>query len=197
MPRAALAYCAVARPARPSTSSSRRSAASSELGRLLASLERQTHGAFRVLLVDQNEDDRLEPLLAEHADARRRAPALAARPLTRAQRRARARSQADLVAFPDDDCEYPHDLLERVGRAALRRGLDRTASRAGQPTRRALGAVVARERRRAHARRTSGTAGSRTRSSCAASSSSASAASTSGSASAPGTPWSSGEEIDS
>jgi len=30
-----------------------------ELERLLASLQEQTHGAFRVLLIDQNADDRL------------------------------------------------------------------------------------------------------------------------------------------
>ncbi|MER3412566.1 MAG: glycosyltransferase family 2 protein, partial [Thermoleophilia bacterium] len=35
-----------------------------ELKRFLASLERQTYRAFRVLLVDQNDDDRLAPLLA-------------------------------------------------------------------------------------------------------------------------------------
>jgi glycosyltransferase involved in cell wall biosynthesis len=36
-----------------------------ELERLLASLEAQTYRAFRVLLVDQNGDDRIQPILGE------------------------------------------------------------------------------------------------------------------------------------
>jgi glycosyltransferase involved in cell wall biosynthesis len=86
-----------------------------ELGRLLASLERQTHDRFRVLLVDQNEDGRLDPLLSAARPfevLRLRAP----RGLSRARNVALAHVQADLVAFPDDDCEYPEDLLERVAR---------------------------------------------------------------------------------
>jgi GT2 family glycosyltransferase len=84
-----------------------------ELGRLLDSLERQTHKAFRVLLVDQNEDDRVEDVLAAH-------PSLgverlrSGRGLSRARNAALPRLEADAVAFPDDDCTYPADLLERV-----------------------------------------------------------------------------------
>ena len=81
---------------------------------LLASLEAQTHRAFRLVVVDQNADDRVATLLA-------RTPGLEvlhlrsrARSLPRAERRAVARSTRDLVAFPDDDCSYPPDLLERV-----------------------------------------------------------------------------------
>ena len=88
------------------------------LGRLLASLERQTHRAFRVLLVDQNEDDRLDAVLAEHGELDLVRLRVAARPLPRAERGARRGSRRTLVAFPDDDCEYPDDLLERVARAA-------------------------------------------------------------------------------
>lgn len=80
---------------------------------LLRSLERQTYGAFRVLLVDQNPDDRLAPLLARHPDleiVRLRSP----RGLSRARNAALPHLRADLVAFPDDDCTYADDLLERV-----------------------------------------------------------------------------------
>jgi glycosyltransferase involved in cell wall biosynthesis len=83
--------------------------------RLLASLERQTHADFRVLLVDQNEDDRVLSLLAETPGLDivhlRSAPGL-----SRARNVALAGLEADVVAFPDDDCEYPDDLLERVAR---------------------------------------------------------------------------------
>lgn len=87
---------------------------------LLSSLDRQTHPRFRLLLVDQNEDDRLGPVLAEHPGLdilRLRAP----RGLSRARNAALAHVQADLVAFPDDDCVYAEGLLERVARVFARR----------------------------------------------------------------------------
>jgi glycosyltransferase involved in cell wall biosynthesis len=86
-----------------------------EPARLLDSLERQTHRAFRVLVVDQNHDERLGPVLAAHAALdvlRLRAPA----GLSRARNAALGHVSADVVAFPDDDCVYPDDLLERVAR---------------------------------------------------------------------------------
>ena len=92
------------------------------LARLLASLERQSHRAFRVLLVDQNEDDRLDDGARGRTGSsivvRLRSP----RGLSRARNDALPHLEADVVAFPDDDCEYPDDLLERV--AAGSRGLD-------------------------------------------------------------------------
>src|SRR4051812_6578850 len=85
-----------------------------ELERLLASLDRQTHKDFRVLLVDQNDDDRVVPLLREGIIRLRSAPGL-----SRARNAALQQVRADVVAFPDDDCTYPPDLLERVaGRLA-------------------------------------------------------------------------------
>jgi glycosyltransferase involved in cell wall biosynthesis len=84
-----------------------------ELGELLDSLGRQTHQDFRVLVVDQNEDDRLERVVSEHASLgieRLRAP----RGLSRARNVALAHLEADVVAFPDDDCTFPDDLLARV-----------------------------------------------------------------------------------
>jgi GT2 family glycosyltransferase len=84
-----------------------------ELDRLLGSLERQTHTKFRVLLVDQNDDDRVEEVVAAHPslDIQR---LRSGRGLSRARNAALPRLAADAVAFPDDDCVYPADLLERV-----------------------------------------------------------------------------------
>ena len=86
-----------------------------ELDRLLGSLERQTHRRLAVHVVDQNDDDRLRPVLAAHPDldiARLRSQ----RGLSRARNVGLAHVAADLVAFPDDDCVYPDDLLARVAR---------------------------------------------------------------------------------
>jgi glycosyltransferase involved in cell wall biosynthesis len=83
------------------------------LENLLASLEAQTHRGFCVLVVDQNDDDRVAQVLARH-------PSLPAelhrstRGLSRARNVALPRLRADVIAFPDDDCVYPNDLLARV-----------------------------------------------------------------------------------
>src|SRR5437016_4311622 len=86
-----------------------------DLKRLLASLGRQTHPHFRVLLVDQNDDDRLDAPLSDRPLpwlTRLRAP----RGLSHARNVALREIRADVVAFPDDDCVYPDDLLERIAR---------------------------------------------------------------------------------
>jgi glycosyltransferase involved in cell wall biosynthesis len=84
-----------------------------EPARLFESLERQTHRDFRVLLVDQNDDDRLEPLLELQRSFE--VVRLRARPgLSHARNAALSLVEADAVGFPDDDCVYPDDLLERV-----------------------------------------------------------------------------------
>lgn len=85
-----------------------------ELGRLLDSLETQTHRAFRVLVVDQNPDERLEPVLSGRSLELVR---LTSPPgLSRARNAALPHVIADVVAFPDDDCVYAASLLEEVAR---------------------------------------------------------------------------------
>ena len=91
-----------------------------ELQRLLSSLGAQTHAHFRVVLVDQNEDGRLDDLAAEeHPFQLTRIKA--ARGLSRARNAALPQLRAELVAFPDDDCVFPSDLLERVARRLTER----------------------------------------------------------------------------
>lgn len=86
-----------------------------ELDRLLESLERQAHERFAVYIVDQNRDGRLQRVLAAHA-ALDIAHLRAEPGLSRARNVGLEHVTADVVAFPDDDCVYPGDLLERVGR---------------------------------------------------------------------------------
>jgi GT2 family glycosyltransferase len=116
-----------------------------ELNRLLDSLERQTYRSFRVLVVDQNDDGRAEPVLTGRSIELVRltsAPGLA-----RARNVALGLVEADLVAFPDDDCRYPPSLLadvaERLGADAELEGISlptedadgrRDAGWAGEPT---------------------------------------------------------------
>jgi GT2 family glycosyltransferase len=103
------------------------------LAALLGSLEAQVHRRFRVVVVDQNQDARVADLLAAH-------PKLdmlhlrSERGLSRARNAALARLDADLVAFPDDDCTYAPDLLARIAsRFATRPELDGLTGRSAAP----------------------------------------------------------------
>jgi GT2 family glycosyltransferase len=100
--------------------------------RLLDSLAAQSHRRFRVLLVDQNGDARLDPVVAEQQlDL---VHLRSARGLSLARNQALGEIRADLVAFPDDDCVYPPDLLEVVARRFRDRpGLDGLTGRAVRP----------------------------------------------------------------
>jgi len=112
-----------------------------ELEAFLASLERQTRKDFRVLVVDQNDDDRVEGVLGRHTPLRverLRAP----RGLSRARNEALSHLKADVVAFPDDDCVYPDDLLERVA-ARLGPGVDGVTGR--EPSWTTAAAVLTRD----------------------------------------------------
>ena len=91
---------------------------SEELGRFLDSVAAQRVPAIRVLVVDQNEDDRLDAMVAgREVDVvrLRSAPGL-----SRARNIALDHVGADVVAFPDDDCVYPAGLLERVAERFVR-----------------------------------------------------------------------------
>jgi glycosyltransferase involved in cell wall biosynthesis len=104
-----------------------------ELAGLLRSLEHQTHTAFRLLIVDQNDDDRVGDALARHPGldtvVLRSSPGL-----SRARNVALAHVEADAVAFPDDDCIYPDGLLEAVAtELSARPDLDGVSGRAADP----------------------------------------------------------------
>jgi len=86
--------------------------------RFLASLDAQTFRGFELLAVDQNPDERLAPVLGAYGELfpvfhlrERRAGASRARNVG-----LRHSSGLDIVAFPDDDCQYPPLLLEKVAR---------------------------------------------------------------------------------
>ena len=100
------------------------------LDALLGALAAQSHRDFRVVIVDQNDDGRVASTLALH-------PTLSvlhlrsARGLSRARNAALAHIEAPLVAFPDDDCLYPPELLALVAtRFRDDAGLDGLCARA-------------------------------------------------------------------
>lgn len=90
-----------------------------ELERLLGSLEKQDK-PFQVIIVDQNADDRLAPIVRHfrtkfdiaHIRSSRRGAA-------RARNVGLEAASGDIITFPDDDCWYPGGLLREVRRLFL------------------------------------------------------------------------------
>jgi len=100
-----------------------------DLERLLDSVATQDYERLRVVVVDQNEGDRVEAVLGgrDQEVLHLRSP----RGLSRARNVALTQVTADVVAFPDDDCVYPPGLLKRVAqRLAAEPGLDGVTGRA-------------------------------------------------------------------
>ena len=84
-----------------------------ELERLLASLDTQTYKDFEVIVVDQNPDERLVPVLRRHE--RLAIQHLGSRPgLSRARNIGLRAAKGDIIAIPDDDCWYPEQLLATI-----------------------------------------------------------------------------------
>jgi glycosyltransferase involved in cell wall biosynthesis len=101
-----------------------------ELERFCESLALQSYRDFELLVVDQNSDDRLVPLIARFGERFSVHHLRAERGLSHARNVALPLCCGDLVAFPDDDCVYPPDLLERVaGLFASRVDLDGVSGR--------------------------------------------------------------------
>jgi len=85
-----------------------------ELARFLDHLAAQTYRDFRLLVVDQNRDHRLEPVLAPFQGAFPLRRLRSKRGLSRARNAALPLVDAEIVGFPDDDCWYAPGLLQRV-----------------------------------------------------------------------------------
>jgi GT2 family glycosyltransferase len=85
-----------------------------ELSRLLTSIAGQTYRRLRVIVVDQNRDNRLDSILSAHRHALTIVHVRAERGLSRARNVGLRHTSAELVGFPDDDCWYPPDIVEQV-----------------------------------------------------------------------------------
>lgn len=87
-----------------------------EVSQCIDSLTHQTRRNFELIVVDQNPDDRLVPIL--EAAKRSGISLLHLRQKALNQCEARntgvAHARFEIVAFPDDDCWYEVDVVERV-----------------------------------------------------------------------------------
>jgi glycosyltransferase involved in cell wall biosynthesis len=85
-----------------------------DIQRFVQSLVRQGHEDLELIVVDQNDDDRLEAILQPSALP---FPLLHLRSeagLSRARNVGLKAVTGDIIAFPDDDCWYPDGLLQKV-----------------------------------------------------------------------------------
>ena len=85
-----------------------------ELKKFLEHLHMQTYANFELIVVDQNDDDRLVPILKDYKEKFSILHLRSKKGLSRARNVGLRYVSGDIVAFPDDDCWYPPDLLERV-----------------------------------------------------------------------------------
>jgi glycosyltransferase involved in cell wall biosynthesis len=85
-----------------------------EMDRFLDSLVKQTYQDFELIIVDQNDDDRLVPILAPYLNQLSIIHLRSWRGLSRARNVGLQHASGDVVAFPDDDCWYADKVLEQV-----------------------------------------------------------------------------------
>lgn len=90
-----------------------------ELSNFLVHLAAQSYPIFELVVVDQNPDDRLIPVLADYVARFSIQHLRSAAGLSRARNVGLKHASGDVVAFPDDDCWYPPDLLGRVVHALI------------------------------------------------------------------------------
>jgi glycosyltransferase involved in cell wall biosynthesis len=91
-----------------------------ELDRLFNSLCEQTFSDFDVVVVDQNNDNRVNPIIAKYSDklqiAHIQTPSRGA---ARARNLGAKNCSGKIVGFPDDDCWYPPTLLAQLSQCFL------------------------------------------------------------------------------
>src|SRR5580698_9966060 len=86
-----------------------------EFARLISSLDEQAVSDYELIVVDQNEDDRLGPILASsrRKDKIRRVR-LSGPGVSNGRNEGLNLATGEIVAFPDDDCWYPVETLKQV-----------------------------------------------------------------------------------
>lgn len=91
-----------------------------ELRSFLSSIKTQSHQDIEVIIVDQNPDKRLDPIINNfkkyfHIKHLRSEPGVSL-----ARNKGLEKARGEVIAFPDDDCEYPRGLLLRLNEFFLK-----------------------------------------------------------------------------
>ena len=86
----------------------------SELERVLQSLQAQTRQDFEIIISDQNPDDRVDALLKNAGGDGRLRLVKSSPGASRGRNAGLDRATGEILCFPDDDCTYPPMLLEKL-----------------------------------------------------------------------------------
>ncbi|MFZ8845885.1 MAG: glycosyltransferase family 2 protein [Candidatus Hydrothermia bacterium] len=86
-----------------------------EIENFLISLKNQTYKNFELIVIDQNEDDKAYKIIKKFQnDINIIYLKVNFKGLSKARNYGLNYASGQIIAFPDDDCEYPNDLLENV-----------------------------------------------------------------------------------
>ena len=86
-----------------------------EVQNFLATVSHQTHPNFELIIVDQNHDDRLVPLIGQYESTLSILHLRSAlKGLSVSRNLGISNASGDILLFPDDDCEYPPVFLQRL-----------------------------------------------------------------------------------
>ncbi|ACM15510.1 glycosyltransferase family 2 protein [Bacillus paranthracis] len=80
----------------------------------LESLKKQTYNNFELIVVDQNEHDRVENLIEGYKKLFTIKYIKSSPGLSKARNIGLEKVEGDIVAFPDDDCKYRENTLQEV-----------------------------------------------------------------------------------
>ncbi|MBN8554728.1 MAG: glycosyltransferase family 2 protein [Deltaproteobacteria bacterium] len=87
--------------------------------KLLKSLSNQSYKEFELIIVDQNEDERISNVLRAHSFPFKIIYIKNQRGLSKSRNVGLKHISGDVVAFPDDDSWYPENLLKEVEKCFL------------------------------------------------------------------------------
>ncbi|MEH2328383.1 glycosyltransferase family 2 protein [Nostoc sp.] len=86
-----------------------------EVDRFLRSLVAQSYREFEVIIIDQNSDERLVNVVnCYHQEFTITHIQKASLGVSRVRNQGRLLAKGDIIAYPDDDCVYPPDVLAKV-----------------------------------------------------------------------------------
>lgn len=80
----------------------------------LDSLKNQTYKNFELIICDQNQEPFIEDILKSYVDKMQIIHLKTPRGLSKSRNIGLKCATGDIITFPDDDCIYPKNLLERV-----------------------------------------------------------------------------------
>ena len=103
---------------------------------------------FEVILIDQNPDERLMPIVKDFQDRFPIRRYTAEPGLSRARNIGLRYAEGEIVAFPDDDCTYPESLLKNVSDFLLQEMVDGISTLVTDKQGRLSGTVMYRTARR-------------------------------------------------